>query len=142
EDEKEQVLTLLQRVDVRILTVTGPGGVGKTRLAEYAADNLARVLSGGTAFVDLAVVRDPDGVVPAIVRALKLQELPGQAALERVTGFLREREMLLLLDSFERVRAAAPAISALVSECPRVKVLITSRASLHLSSEQEFPLQP
>jgi non-specific serine/threonine protein kinase len=128
--------------DVRLLTLVGPGGVGKTRLALAIADELQADFPGGVWFVDLSPLRDSAHVVPAIAQPLDVREVRGQPLLDRLKVVLRLRSLLLVLDNFEQVLEAAPNVGALVSAVPELKVLVTSRAPLRLRSEHLFPVQP
>jgi predicted ATPase/DNA-binding XRE family transcriptional regulator len=140
--EVAQIVRLLGKNDTRLLTLTGPGGMGKTALARQIATTLAAGFSGGAAFVDLSVVQDSEGVIPAIGQALGLKEVGGRSIRERLIAFLQEREMLLLLDSFERVAEGSPALGSLLALCTRAQFLITSRVALRLQVEREFRVQP
>ena len=142
EQEHAQILALAHQPDVRLLTLTGPGGVGKTTLAQSVASALMADFADGAVFVDFSVVGNPEDILPAIARALHLRELSGHTLRERLLGFLQARQMLLLLDSFERVVGGATVIGELVSACPRITLLITSRAPLRLKSEHEVHIQP
>lgn len=138
EREMAEVEALLQRTSVRLVTLTGPGGVGKTRLALSLAAAVADAFADGVCFVPLAPINDPGQVLPAIAQALGLRE----ALDHHISDFLREKHLLLLLDNFEQVAAASPQVATLAHSCPHLHLLITSRAALHLSGEYEFPVPP
>lgn len=142
EHDEAAVCTLLQRANVRLVTLTGPGGVGKTRLAVQAAAGLGDQYADGVAFVSLAALRDPDLVAPTIAAALRLPERGGRTAMQGVLAALRERQALLVLDNYEQVIAAAPAVAHLLAACPGVRVLATSRVPLRLSGEHRYPVPP
>ena len=126
----------------RLLTLTGPGGVGKTRLAIEVAATTATDFEGGAIFVPLEEVLDTDGVGPAIAAAIHLREEAGTPLHESLVQYLKDRELLLVLDGFEHLMDAASLPSQLLVACPRLKVLITSRAPLHLRGEQELDVKP
>jgi predicted ATPase len=142
EREVEEVASLLRRDDVRLLTLTGPGGTGKTRVALQAAAELLEAFADGVWLVNLAALADPALVPGAIAQSLALPEQPGEPISHTLASHLREREVLLLLDNFEQVADAASVLSELVAAAPALKVLVTSRAALHLSAELEFPVPP
>ena len=142
EHELDQAHALATREDVRLLTLTGPGGTGKTRLALQVAADLIEQFANGVFFVSLAPIRDPDLVVPTIAQTLGLREQPGEALEETLREFLRDKQMLLLLDNFEQIVAAAPLVAALLASAPRLSVLVTSRTPLHLSGERTYAIPP
>jgi predicted ATPase/DNA-binding CsgD family transcriptional regulator/DNA-binding XRE family transcriptional regulator len=133
---------MLQDEEFRLITVTGPGGIGKTRLAIAAAQNLAADFHGGIAFVELAPVRDAELVVSAIAQALGVAETAADDVLTTVIAALGSAEVLLVLDNFEHVLAAAPMVVALLAACPGLTVLATSRAALRVSGERVYPAPP
>jgi predicted ATPase/class 3 adenylate cyclase len=142
EQEVARVLQLLQRSELRLVTLTGPGGTGKTRLALQIAAELLDTFADGVWFINLAPISDPDLVFSAIGQTLGLKEAGGQPIRDLVNDYLREKQMLLLLDNCEQVLAAAPLIAELLAVAPRLKVLATSRAMLHLRGEQEVAVPP
>jgi non-specific serine/threonine protein kinase len=142
ETECATALAYLLDDAVPLLTLTGPGGVGKTRLALQAATDLAEAFADGVVFVPLATIRDPALVVPAMIQALGLQDLGSRPLAEQLVDALRPRQTLLLLDNLEQVLDAAPELAALLTGCPRLKILATSRSVLRLSGEHDVPVAP
>ncbi|MGH3087503.1 MAG: helix-turn-helix transcriptional regulator [Rubrobacteraceae bacterium] len=140
--EADAAKALLLSEENCLLTLTGPGGVGKTRLGLRAAEDLAPDFADGVRFVSLAPIRDPELVVPAIAQTLGLREAGEKSLLERLKSLLRNKQLLLLLDNFEQVVEAAPVVTDLLKSCPSLKILVTSRETLRLSGEQEFPIPP
>ncbi len=126
----------------RLLTLTGPGGTGKTRLAREAGRALLAEFEDGVFFVELAAIRDPALVASAVAETLGVKEGAGATPDEALVRFLAGRELLLVLDNFEQVVDAADLVARLLSQAPRVKALVTSRERLHQSAERELSLSP
>jgi predicted ATPase/DNA-binding SARP family transcriptional activator len=141
ERELAELDELLRRDDVRLVVLTGAGGSGKTRLALEVARRSAGSFANGAAFVELAPVHDPELVVGAILSSLGI-EWVGSEPLAALVATVGGRELLLLLDNFEHVRAAAPVLVDLLSRAPRLTLLVTSRVVLHLSGEHVYPVEP
>jgi predicted ATPase len=142
EKEVTEVCQRLSRPEVRLLTLTGVGGTGKTRLGLQAAAELTEEFEEGAFFVSLATIRDPQLVVPAMAATLGLKEAGGQPLLESLEDYLGEKHILLMVDNFEQVLEAAPVVTELLSTAPNLKVLATSRIPLRLYGEHEYAVPP
>lgn len=139
--ELENLAAMLGRSDVRLITLTGPGGVGKTRLAIEAAHHLAERGGADVVFVPLASATGPDTIVLEIARRLDFD--PGQTStIEALVKELRDTDIVLVIDNFEHVIDSAPLVARLLDGVPRLRLLVTSRAPLRLTGEHEFPLDP
>ena len=144
EKELAAVLATLRSEEVRLLTLTGAGGTGKTRLALQTAAGLYDRFEQGLFFVDLAALHEPKHVIGAITSVLNVREGGGdnRPLLETLKDYLGSKRVLLLLDNFEHLLAAAPQVAELMASCPQLKVLATSREALHLRVERVFPVSP
>jgi predicted ATPase/class 3 adenylate cyclase/DNA-binding CsgD family transcriptional regulator len=142
EKEMTAVERLLCREDVRLVTLTGPGGIGKTRMALQVAAELSDRFPDGVYFVNLAPTSDPEFVVSLIAQTLLVKEIAGQPLLDLLRAYLREKHLLLLLDNFEQVVSAAVQVADLLAACPKLKMLVTSRITLRVQAEQEFTVPP
>ncbi|HEX3255416.1 MAG TPA: tetratricopeptide repeat protein [Gaiellaceae bacterium] len=142
DQELEAVQTLLLAEDTRMVTLTGPGGTGKTRVALQVAADAVDEFRDGVYGVLLAPVLDPEVVPSELARALGIEEVPTQPIVEALKAGLVGRRALILFDNFEHVGAAAPLLADLLSACPRLKLLVTSREPLRLAAERQYPVPP
>src|SRR5262249_50266426 len=142
ERELRDLRHLLTDQGVRLLTLTGPGGVGKTRLAIEAASSVASDFQHAVTFVPLAPVSDPELVASAIAHVFGLSGVGGAPISDRIKAMLGNRRSLLLFDNFEQVVEAAPLVAGMLAACPRLAVLVTSRVRIRLSGEREYPVAP
>jgi len=142
EAELTPVLATLSEPDARLVTLTGPPGVGKTRLALAVAAEAAPRFADGVVFVDLAPVQDPGLVLGQVARALGLPDAPGGRVAARVVDALADKEVLLVVDNCEQVLAAGLDLTEPLRACPGLRLLVTSRERLHLAAEREFPVAP
>src|SRR5579872_6855487 len=142
EREIAEVSDLLARHDVRLVTLTGPGGVGKTRLALELAAGFRNRTSCGVTFISLASIRDPVLVASTIANGLGVRESPVEPVAERLLAYLAERNLLLVLDTFEHLLPASGLAARLLSTCTQLQMLVTSREPLHIRGEHEYPVRP
>jgi predicted ATPase/class 3 adenylate cyclase len=142
EREVAEIADLLRHADVRLLTLTGTGGTGKTRLALQSAADLIDEFEDGVFLVALAPISDPELVASTVAGALSVSESAGRPLKEDLRDFLSTKELLLVLDNFEQVVDAAPLVGVLLSSCPGLKVLATSRTLLRIYGEHEYAVRP
>jgi predicted ATPase/DNA-binding CsgD family transcriptional regulator len=140
--EVADVCELLKNPDVHLVTLLGTGGIGKTRLSYQVAREIQSYFTDGVCFVHLATLNEPDLVVPIIAQELGIQEIGAQSIFQQIKVALRNKHFLLLLDNFEQVVATAPLIEELLADCPRLKILVTSREVLRLDAEYVFSVPP
>ncbi len=133
---------LLEHDEANLITLTGPGGTGKSRLAIELAVELKEHFANGVCFVALASISDPDLVAPTITQALGVREASERSAVELLMTHLRDRQLLLLLDNFEQVVAAAPVVTEILQACSHLKIVVTSRSALRVRGEHEFSVLP
>jgi hypothetical protein len=142
QQEVRAICDLLSHPEVRLLTITGTGGVGKTRLALQITQKLLDDFADGAYFVSLAPLSDPGLVLPTITQTFGLRERADHPPIKLLQAYLRDKRLLLFLDNFEQVVTAAPLLVELVRTCPHLKILVTSRTLLRVSGEQEFLVPP
>ena len=142
EKELKTITDLLQREDIHLVTLKGPGGTGKTRLALQSVRDLIDNFKDGVYFIDLSAHREPESVLSSIASTIGLRETSSRPLIEEFKIKLQKKKLLFLLDNFEQVTAAAPKLGELLLECPQLKMLVTSREKLHLRGEHVFPVPP
>lgn len=142
DEDVAAIQALVLRADVRLITIVGAPGIGKSRLTTHVAAMVAPTFPDGVCYVPLEPVSDAESVVPAIAKALGVKESAGQPLLQSLHEHLRQRRLVLLLDNFEHVLEAAPAVAEILTASPGVKVLATSRAGLHIRGEWLWPVSP
>jgi predicted ATPase len=142
DQETATLRQLLRRSDVRLITLSGPGGVGKTSLALQVAHELRDAFHEGVFFISLVPVSDSTLILPTIAHVLGVTESPNRLLLDSLKDFLSNKQVLLLLDNFEQIVSAAPLLTELLEACAELRMLVTSREALRLRGEHEFPLAP
>ena len=142
DDEIQALSDLIAQPDVRLVTLTGPGGTGKTRLSIETGRTLQQSFAHGVFFVDLAPIRDPALFATTAAHAVGIREGGSRPPMDNLKDYLSNRQVLLLMDNFEQITGAAVFIAELLAAAPRVKALVTSRIALHLKGEHEFPVHP
>ncbi|MGA7672634.1 MAG: helix-turn-helix domain-containing protein, partial [Nitrolancea sp.] len=142
ERDVEAVERMLRRPETRLMTLTGPGGSGKTRLAIEVATRMAEHFADGVAFVPVTAIREPELLSPALALALAGGERSGQSSIQAVISRMRSQQTLILIDNFEQLLDAAPVVADLLAACPAIVMLVTSRAPLRLTGEQQYPVPP
>jgi len=142
QDEVTALVQTLSRRDVRLITLIGPPGVGKTRLAVQAATEAADMFAHGLKFIDLAPISEPKGFLPALAQNLNVNEIADMPLMTRMAQALRQKNILLVLDNFEQLVEAASQVYQLLSTTSNVKMLVTSRVPLHVAGENQFAVQP
>jgi predicted ATPase/class 3 adenylate cyclase len=142
ERETAAVQRLLDKPDVRLVTLSGAGGTGKTRLSLQVAANLLDEFEDGVWFVELASISDPGLFLPTVAATLKVREIAGRSITGVLQDYLSDKQLLLVLDNFEQIVSAATDISAILAASPRIKILVSSREVLRLRGEHDYPVPP
>ena len=142
EKEVETIIKLLSRFDVRLVTLVGPPGVGKTRLAIHTANEIAGMFAHGAVFLDIAPLNNPQEMLASLANSIGIQETSGEPLINHLINNLRQKNILLVMDNFEHLLAAAPQVFQLLGNSPQVKALVTSREALRISGEREFSVLP